>query len=308
MTASTSPISFGDRLARAVRLRSSPVMVGLDPRADSLPRGLLRPEDAHDPQKVAQAYVDFCAGVMRAVQGTAAIVKPQMAFFEALGPHGLEALAKVVQQAHADEFLVVLDGKRNDIGSTAEAYAQAYLGRGSRYGADAITVSPYLGDDSLAPFVSAAKARGGGLFVLVKTSNPGGKMFQDLVVDGRPLYGRVADHVQSLAKQTIGESGYGAVGAVVGATYPEQLAELRMAMPNAWLLVPGYGAQGAGAKEVAGAFDNGGLGAVINSSRNIIFAHAHPRYKHYIDWIDSVAAAAEDMLAELRAETSAGKL
>jgi orotidine-5'-phosphate decarboxylase len=283
-------------------------MVGLDPRVESLPKGLLNPIEAAEPHHVARAYVEFCSGVLSAIQGKAAVVKPQMAFFEEIGPHGMDALLKVVSAALAFDFLVVLDGKRNDIGSTAEAYAKAYLGPQSAYGADAITVSPYLGDDSLAPFVERAKMERAGVFVLVKTSNPGGKMFQDLLVDGAPLYRRVASHVQTLAHESAGQSGYGAIGAVVGATYPEQLAELRAAMPSAWLLVPGYGAQGGAAKDCAAAFDERGLGAVINSSRGIIFAHQHPRYKHYADWPDAVGAAADDMLAELRAETPAAKL
>ncbi len=272
------PTHFADRLVQAVRRCGNPVVVGLDPRVDQLPPSL-QPSGAAGFSEQAAAYLAFCRGVIDVVAELVGAVKPQAAFFEQLGPSGMVALGQVIEYARRKNLLVILDGKRNDIGSTAAAYAEAYLGRdSSAWGADALTVSPYLGDDSLSPFVDTAMARGAGIFILVKTSNPGGKTFQDLVSDGRPLYRHVADHVQQLAKQTAGQHGYGAVGAVVGATYPEQAAELRAAMPNTWFLVPGYGSQGAMARDVAGAFDEQGLGAIVNNSRAIIFAHARREY------------------------------
>ncbi len=304
---------FADRLTESILRRKTPVLVGLDPRADQLPAGLLSAGATGDLKLVAEAYATFCRGVIDVVVPLVAAVKPQAAFFEQLGPPGMTALADVIDYARQHELIVILDGKRNDIGSTAAAYAQAYLGAkpASAWGADALTVSPYLGDDSLTPFVETARASGSGVFVLVKTSNPGGKLFQDARADGRPVYEHVALHVEKLAEQTLGDGEYGAVGAVVGATYPEQLAELRELMPHAWFLVPGYGAQGAGAKDVAAAFDSRGLGAVINSSRGIIFAHARPEYKDRFGdarWQDAVEAATRDMIAQLRAETPAGNL
>jgi orotidine-5'-phosphate decarboxylase len=247
-------------------------------------------------------------------------VKPQAAFFEQLGPLGCVALGNVMAYAASKGLLVILDGKRNDIGSTAQAYAEAYLGPGdaSPWGADALTVSPYLGDDSLKPFVEVAQARGAGIFVLVKTSNPGGKRFQDLVADGRPLYRHVAEYVQSLATLTrrasegdSTELSYGLVGAVVGATYPQQLAELRQAMPHTWLLIPGFGAQGGTAKDCAAAFDEQGLGAIVNNSRGIIFAHSRKDYAGRFNpacWQDAVEAATREMIEQLRAETPASRL
>ena len=190
-------------------------------------------------------------------------VKPQVAFFEQLGPPGMQALAETIKHARASGLLVIVDAKRNDIGPTAEAYADAWLGEESGWRGDALTVSPYLGADSLEPFVTAAAKCDGGVFVLVKTSNPGGGQFQDLVADRRPLYQHVAEHVERLAAAGCGTSRYGSVGAVVGATYPEQLHELCAILPHAWLLVPGYGSQGAKARDVVGAFDEQGLGAVI---------------------------------------------
>jgi orotidine-5'-phosphate decarboxylase len=303
---------FADRLIAAVRRCRNPVLVGLDPRADSLPQGL-RAARADDPQAVAAAYRTFCCGVIDVVAPLVPIVKPQAAFFEELGPAGMLVLADVIRYARDHGLLVLLDGKRNDIGTTATAYAQGYLGAppASPWGADALTVSPYLGDDSLDPFVQVARQRGAGVFVLVKTSNPGGKLFQDLNFDGRPLYQHVAALVERLAIETQGDGGYGAVGAVTGATYPQQLSELRGLMPHSWFLVPGYGAQGGTARDVAGAFDAQGLGAIVNSSRAIIFAHSRKEYRERFGdarWQEAVEAATRDMIAELGRETPAGKL
>ena len=301
---------FADRLAAAVRSIGNPVLVGLDPRQESLPPGLIRGEGY---EAIASAYVAFCRGIIDVVAPHVAAVKPQSAFFEQLGPHGCAALAEVIQYAARKGLLVILDGKRNDIGSTAQGYAEAYLGPGdaSPWGADALTVSPYLGDDSLTPFMEVAKSRGAGIFVLVKTSNPGGKRFQDIVADGRPLYRHVANYVEELAAATAGEQGYGLAGAVVGATYPHELSELRQAMPHTWFLIPGFGAQGGTAADCASAFDSRGLGAVINNSRGIIFAHSRPEYKTRFGaarWQDAAESATLDMIAQLRAETPASRI
>jgi orotidine-5'-phosphate decarboxylase len=304
---------FADRLAAAVARCRTPVMVGLDPRAESLPRGLLAEDRQRDPVAVADAFARFSRGVIDVVRELVPVVKPQAAFFEQCGPAGMAALGQVIDYARHQGLLVVLDGKRNDIGSTATAYAEAYLGTppDSPWGADALTVSPYLGDDSLTPFVDVARERGAGVFVLVKTSNPGGRMLQDLVVDGRPLYRVVGDYVEQLATASKGESGYGAVGAVVGATYPEQAAELRAAMPHTWFLVPGFGAQGGTARDVAAAFDESGRGAIVNNSRGIIFAHSAKAYKDRFGdarWQEAVEAATRDMISQLAADSPAGRL
>jgi len=304
----TNDDSFPSRLAAAVRARRTPVLVGLDPRLESLPAALRNGAGSE-----AAAYGEFCRGVIDVVAPLVPAVKPQAAFFEQLGPAGMQALHQVIAYARSRGLLVILDGKRNDIGSTAQGYAEGYLGPpgASAWGCDALTVSPYLGDDSLTPFVETAQARGAGLFVLVKTSNPGGGRFQDLVAEGRPLYRHVAEYVESLAAGTRGQQEYGLVGAVVGATYPAQLAELRQAMPHTWFLIPGYGAQGGTAQDCAAAFDARGTGAIINSSRAIIFAHARPPYKERFGesrWQAAVEAATRDMIDELRAATPAGRL
>ncbi|HMC09679.1 MAG TPA: orotidine-5'-phosphate decarboxylase [Pirellulaceae bacterium] len=308
MTTSAIPSHFADRLIAAVRRKGNPVLVGLDPRAESLPPGLIAGEGL---EATASGFVSFCRGVIDVVAPLVAAVKPQAAFFEQLGPAGMRALKEVIDYATSKELLVILDGKRNDIGSTAAGYAEAYLGANSPWGCDALTVSPYLGDDSLTPFVDTAQQRGAAIFVLVKTSNPGGKRLQDIMADGKPLYRHVADYVESLAHQTAGSCGYGSVGAVVGATYPEQLAELRQAMPHTWFLIPGFGAQGGTAKDCAAAFDANGLGAIVNNSRGIVFAHSRPEYRGRFGpsrWQEAVDAATREMIAQLRAETPAGRL
>lgn len=295
---------FADRLAAAVDRTGTPALVGLDPRFEQLPEPLRSGRDAGSPTARAAAFLTFCMEIIDVVAPLVPAVKPQMAFFEELGPPGMHAVAEVIQYARAKGLLVVLDGKRNDIGSTAVAYASGYLGPSppSAWSGDALTVSPYLGDDSLTPFVDVARERGAGLFVLVKTSNPGGGALQDLAAAGEPVYRHVARHVEQLAGATSGHSGYGVVGAVVGATYPEQLAELRSVMPHAWLLVPGYGTQGGRASDVAAAFDAAGRGAIVNSSRAIIFAHARREYAERFGaarWQAAVEAATLEMIADL---------
>ncbi len=289
---------FGDRLAHVVRSKQSAVCVGLDPRWQSLPETIRSGIDVRDRASVAKATECYCRCVVDSVVENAAIIKPQAAFFEQLGPEGMTCLHAVIQYCHQQGLDVLLDGKRGDIGTTAEGYADAYLGSTSPWGCDALTVNPYLGDDTLQPFITTANSRGAGIFVLVKTSNPGSGFIQDLNFDGRSLYYRVSQVVQTAAEGSKGQSGYGNIGAVVGATYPQQLAEMRQAMPNAWLLIPGYGAQGGTAADVAVGFDVRGLGAIVNSSRGIIFAYQLPKYQH-LPWEKAIANAARDMADEL---------
>ncbi len=295
---------FTDSLAATVRRLASPVVVGLDPRWELLPDGLRTGGDALYEAR-ARAYVTFCSGVIDVVASLVPAVKIQAAFFEELGPAGMSAMATVIEYAQRRGLLVIVDGKRNDIGSTAVAYASGYLGRAKgAWHADALTINPYLGDDSLAPFVEVAAERGAGLFVLVKTSNPGSRMLQDLIADGAKLYRRVGKHVERLATETIGDCEYGSVGAVVGATFPEQLAELRAAMPHTWFLVPGFGSQGGTAADVAAAFDGQGRGAIINNSRGILFAYSRREYADRFGpakWQEAVDAATREMIDQLRA-------
>jgi orotidine-5'-phosphate decarboxylase len=301
--------NFSAKLAAAINQKQSPVVVGLDPRFDSLPERLRKGCAPSDPVATAMAFSQFCREVIDVVAPLVAAVKPQVAFFEQFGSPGLTALAEVIAHARRRELLVIVDAKRNDIGSTAEAYAAAYFGSSAPWPADALTVSPYLGDDSLTPFVDAARKSGGGVFVLVKTSNRGGRQFQDLPSGEHSLYRHVANHVERLALEDAA-GGYGSIGAVVGATYPEQLAELRSAMRHAWFLIPGYGSQGGTVKDVAAAFDDNGFGAIVNNSRGIIFAYQNERFSRFgpSQWQKAVEAATREMIDSLAADTNAKAL
>jgi orotidine-5'-phosphate decarboxylase len=237
-------------------------------------------------------------------------VKVQVAFYEAFGPAGMEVFAETLREARQRDLIVIADVKRGDIELTAQAYASAYLGQSlpevtlaPGFEADAITVNPYVGGDGILPFVSAATSQGKGLFILVKTSNPSSGDVQNLRVDGQPLYERVADLVQQWGRGTEGRRGYQAVGAVVGATYPAEAARLRQLLPHTYFLVPGYGAQGAGAADVQVCFAADGYGAIINSSRGILYAYRQPRYQTFGDegFARAARAAALDMKAELAA-------
>lgn len=306
----SSLIPFGQRLADAVLAKKNPVCVGLDPRTSSLPESI-RPGARASFKEQADAFRVFCFEIIDTVHELVPIVKPQAAFFEELGPYGMDALAQVVRYATQRGVLVVMDAKRGDIGTTATAYANAYLGSGpegspaySPWGADALTVNPFLGIDTLEPFTQRCQTSGSGLFVLVKTSNPGSGFLQD-VIDGTEqssagasLSEKLASQVETLTAETRGADGYGSIGAVVGATYPHQLASMRERMPSAWILVPGYGAQGGSASDVKHGMDARGLGAIINSSRGIIFAHDNPKYRG-AEWTDSVRNATLDMIEAL---------
>ena len=303
---------FADRLNQKIKQTKSPLVVGLDPRFDQLPEALKVGASSikTTPEDRARITTEFCKRVIDVVAPLVPAVKPQAAFFEQLGPHGMLALAEVVDHAHAAGLIVIMDAKRGDIGSTAAAYADAYLGPkpASIWGCDSLTINPYLGDDSLTPFTDVATKRGAGLFVLVKTSNPGSKTFQEQTIDGRPLYSVVADHVQLLAAADLGQSNYGSVGAVIGATHPQQLTELRSSMPNTLFLVPGLGAQGGTAADVAGAFDENGFGAVINSSRAIIFAYEREQFSGAKSWQAAIEQATIETNQQIAEHTAAGRL
>jgi orotidine-5'-phosphate decarboxylase len=305
---------FTDRLHAAIRAKGTPALVGLDPRMDQLPVPIVDAAVARggtNAEITAYAYEQFCSSIIDIVAPLVPAVKPQAAFFEQQGPAGCLALQRVIAKAREAGLIVVCDAKRGDIGSTAEAYADAYLAGaspdGAIWGADALTVNPYLGTDTLEPFVKIAKERGAGIYVLVRTSNPGAATFQDRESNGVKLFETVAAVVEEFNQETKGESGYGIVGAVVGATYPKELSALREKMPSTPLLIPGYGSQGGGAADVAGGFDQAGLGAIINSSRAINFAYRRDPYQNQFsedNWEQAVEAATKDMISDL--ETARG--
>lgn len=304
---------FADRLAAACRAKGNAVCVGLDPRWDQLPAEIraLAGSASAPATACATAYGAFCQRVLDLVAPLVPVVKPQMALFEAAGPGGLAALQMVLQRARELDLLVILDGKRNDIASTAQAYADAVFAGTDLAGdpyvawpADALTVNPYLGRDAVEPFLTSARQVQGGLFVLVRTSNKGAGLFQDLQCDGRPVFEHVGAAVGAWTRENLGACGLGDVGAVVGATHPEEMKRLRALLPETIFLVPGYGAQGGSAADCAGAFRPDGLGAVVNSSRGII-ASFDPAAE---DWEEKIVAAARRTIADLAAATPMGRL
>ncbi len=300
---------FADRLCEAIRQKGNPLCVGLDPRWESLPDEIRNRYNSDSIASIAGAFEEFCLRVLDVVAPLAAIVKPQSAFFEMCGPAGMAALMKIVGRARERGLLVLLDSKRGDIASTASAYAEAAIGRvafGKQHfavwDADAVTVNPYLGRDAIEPFLQTARQHSTGVFVLVRTSNPGAGLFQDLEArragsdaPARPLFEHVAEAVRAWSRENLGVCGYGDVGAVVGATYPAELTLLRQKLPEVVFLVPGFGAQGGSAADVLPALRDDGLGAIINSSRGILF----PCPPATPDWEQRVEQATRDAIAAL---------
>jgi len=286
----TGTVTFGDRIAAAVDTKRSQLVVGLDPRAELLPVEL-RGDVHHGRAAAADAVGRFCRGLIDAVAPYVVGVKAQLAYFETLGADGVRAFEDVCDYARAANLIVIADAKRGDIGSTARAYADAYLERREDMPppVDALTVSPYLGSDSIEPFLAACRRSGSGIFCLVKTSNAGSADLQDAALsDGRPLWHQVAELVDAWGQDLVGERGLSSVGAVVGATYPRAVAEARKLMPQAILLLPGVGAQGGTPADVARAFTSGPASALVPVSRSVIYAFRVDG----ADWRTAAAGAA----------------
>lgn len=269
---------FGDALTAATRAKS-PVCVGLDPVLSRLPEGVSK-----DPEGV----LTFGKAIIDAVAGTACAIKPQLAYYETMRWEGMKVFWQTCAYAKEQGLLVIADAKRGDIGSTAEAYAEAYLYEDSPV--DALTVNPYLGSDGVTPFIELAAKNDKGLFVLVKTSNPSSGDVQDLPVGDEVVHEHLAQLVESWGMHHIGpETNFSFVGAVVGATYPEELPYLRTIMPHIPFLIPGYGAQGGTAEDVKRGFLPDGTGAIVNASRSIIYASQDS------DYAEAAGAAAREM-------------
>lgn len=277
--------NFADRLTERITALSNPTVLGLDPLAEYVPQEMLlywgnQVEDKA--MATSMAIFEFNRMLIDATCEIIPAVKPQFAYYEMYGVHGMEALRRTIAYAKEKGMLVIADAKRNDIGPTAAAYANAIIGETTMwdqsviamYDADAITLNGYLGIDGIKPFIDIAKSKGKGMYILVRTSNPSAGDFQDLrMEDGQTLYEKVARKVASWGEDLIGESGYSSVGAVVGATWPEQAVALRQIMPKSLILVPGYGAQGGSADAAAVNFDKEGNGAIVNASRSLMCAY-----------------------------------
>ena len=272
-----------DTLIEKIKEKGNPTVAGLDPKLAYLPEEMKK--KAFDQygetfEGAANAIFEFNKELIDALYDIVPAVKPQSAYYEMYGIEGIKSLKKTIDYAKEKGMYVILDAKRGDIGATSEAYATAYLGNteiGEKtepaFDADCLTVNPYLGSDGVMPFVKMCESRNKGIFALVKTSNKSSGELQDLKSGGRYIYEVVADLVKEWGSTTIGMYGYSNVGAVVGATYPEQAEVLRKLMPHTYFLVPGYGAQGGGAKDVVPCFNNDGMGAIVNASRSIMCAY-----------------------------------
>jgi orotidine-5'-phosphate decarboxylase len=295
--AAVATSNFADRLADAVERKRSQLVVGLDPRSDLLPVELKG--EAHlGREATADACARFCRGLVDAVAPYVVAVKPQSAFFEALGADGVRAFEDVCAYSRSAGLQVIADAKRGDIGSTARAYAAAFLEseNGREPVADALTVNPYLGRDSIDPYLGACRRHGAGIFCVVKTSNQGGADVQDLVLsDGRPVWQQVAELVREWGEDLVGEHGLSAVGAVIGATHPRAVGEARRLLPKSILLLPGVGAQGATPADVARAFTSGPASALVNVARDVIYAFRVSG----MDWRTAAAAEASRYAREV---------
>ncbi len=291
-----------DKLIEKIVKMQNPTVAGLDPKLDFVPKFIKDAfigEYENPLEGAAMAILEYNMGLIDVLCDIVPAIKPQCAYYEMYGYHGVKALYETMEYAKQKGMYVITDGKRNDIGTTMEAYAVAHLGNTDVNGekvpaflGDSLTVNGYLGTDGISPLMSICKEYDKGIFVLVKTSNKSSGELQDRLIDGKPVYEIMGEMCEDWGKGLMGQYGYSAVGAVVGATYPEQLKELREKMPHTFFLVPGYGAQGGGAKDVSYAFDKNGLGAIVNSSRGIMCAYQKDGY----DERDYAKAAKDEAL------------
>ena len=307
-----------NKLTAKIQKTQAPIVVGLDPMLNYIPKHIQEKafkEYGETLEGAAEAIWQFNKEIVDKTYDLIPAVKPQIAMYEQFGIPGIAAFKKTVDYCKEKDLIVIGDIKRGDIGSTSAAYAVGHIGKvqvgSSSYAAfdeDFATINPYMGSDSVKPFMEVCKEEKKGLFVLVKTSNPSSGEFQDQLVNGRPLYELVGEKVAQWGEECMGDT-YSYVGAVVGATYPEMGKILRRIMPKAYILVPGYGAQGGQGKDLVHFFNEDGLGAIVNSSRGIIAAYKQEKYAKFGEenFGDASRAAAEDMIADINGALEAAK-
>lgn len=307
-----------NKLVEKIQKTGAPIVVGLDPMLSYVPEHIQKKvfaEYGETLEGAAEAIWQFNKAIVDATYDLIPAVKPQVAMYEQFGLEGMKVFKKTVDYCHEKDLVVIGDVKRGDIGSTSEAYAVGHLGKVqvgnnsfSGFDEDFATVNPYLGSDGIKPFIKVCKEENKGLFILVKTSNPSSGEFQDRMIDGRPLYEWVGERVSEWGKEHMGDS-YSYIGAVVGATYPEQGKVLRKVMPKTFILVPGYGAQGGRGKDLVHFFNEDGLGAIINSSRGIIAAYKQEAYSGFgaENFADASRQAVLDMVADIDGALTAAK-
>lgn len=301
-----------DQLVAKIKKTQAPIVVGLDPMLNYIPEQVQKKafeEKGETLAGAAEAIWQFNKAIVDTIYDLIPAVKPQIAMYEQFGVEGIIVFKKTVDYCKEKGLVVIGDVKRGDIGSTSEAYAVGHLGKvqvGSQtyagFDEDFATVNPYLGSDGVKPFIKVCKENNRGIFVLVKTSNPSSGELQDKLVDGKPLYELVGKMVDEWGNDCIGESGFSEVGAVVGATYPDQGRILRAIMPKTYILVPGYGAQGGKGKDLVHFFNEDGLGAIVNSSRGIIAAYKQEAYAKFgaEHFADASRQAVLDMIADIQ--------
>jgi orotidine-5'-phosphate decarboxylase len=311
---------FIDRLINGIKEKNNPTVVGLDPKVEHIPSFIRN--DAYDTygknlKGASKAIFEFNKGIIDSVADLVPALKLQVAYYELYGIHGFEILNETIQYGRKKGLIIICDAKRNDIGSTAEAYSSAFLGRTkidkgigeAIFDADALTVNPFLGYDGIKPFIDDCRDYKKGIFILVKTSNKSSGQIQDLLThQGKSVYEILAEYVREWGKNLVGKTGYSNVGAVVGATYPNQAKILRQIMKRSYILVPGYGTQGGTAKDVEHFFNCDGLGAIVNASRSIMYAYNSNAWRDKYKESEYKEAAREevikmrDMILEARGE------
>ena len=275
-----------DNLIKKIKEKNSPIVMGIDPRYEMIP-DTIKSKYQKNMEGFAKSAIEFAKKLIDATYDIIPAIKPQLAYFEMMGPDGLKAFKEIVDYAKSKDLIVIADAKRGDIGTTSQGYANTFLGETSLddnkekiYDADFVTVNPYMGTDCVKPFVEDSKKYGKGVFVLVKTSNKSSGELQDLKLEnGNKVYEQVATLVEEWGKDLVGEYGYSSISAVVGATYPEQLREIRKLAPHTFFLIPGYGAQGGKAEDIALGFDENGIGGIVNASRCLMCAYKSDRWK-----------------------------
>lgn len=275
-----------DKLINKIKETENPTVMGLDPRYDMIPKCV---RDKYDEtlEGASRAIIEFNKELIKATCDIIPAIKPQMAFYEMFGIEGIKAFQETCQYAKEKGMIVIADNKRGDIGSTAQGYSNSYLGKtpiGSKeesiFDVEFMTVNPYMGTDCVKPFMEDCKKYDKGIFILVKTSNPSSGELQDVKLEnGEEVYKKVARLVEEWGKELVGENGYSSVAAVVGATYPKQLEEIRVLAPHTYFLIPGYGAQGGKADDIALGFDSNGLGGIVNASRSLMCAYKLDKWK-----------------------------
>ena len=306
-----------DKLIKKIQETQNPTVMGLDPRYEMLPQCVTR-KYTQDLEGVSKAIIEYNKALIDATYDIIPAIKPQIAFYEMFGIEGMKAFKETCEYAKQKGMIVIADIKRGDIGSTAQGYSNAFLGKTkigekeeSIFDVDFVTINPYMGTDCVKPFIEDCKKYGKGVFILVKTSNPSSGEIQDLKTEnGEEIYTKVAQLVEKWGEELRGEYGYSSIAAVVGATYPEQLKQIRETAPHTYFLIPGYGAQGGKAEDIALGFDEKGLGGIINASRSLMCAYKSDRWKAQFDeteYAQATRAEALRMKEELNKAIKGGR-